>query len=49
MLNHTDGTYSLITEWNLGNFPDSMEFQSWKVKFRTEVSLRPADPQVTML
>ena len=31
------------------NFPDSMEFQSWKVNFRTEVRLRAADPQITML
>ena len=26
-----------------------MEFQSWKVNFRTEVCLRTADPQITML
>ena len=37
------------TERNLGKFPDSMEFQSWKVNFRTEVCLRTADPQITML
>ena len=37
------------TEWNLGKFPDSMEFQSWKLKFRTEVCMRTAEPQVTML
>ena len=58
MLNHTGGTYSHsgmmdypsvpITEWNLGTFPDSLEFQSWKVNFRTEVCLRTADPQITM-
>ena len=58
MLNQTGGTYShngmmdypraLIAEWNLGNFFDSMEFQSWKVNFRTEVCLRTADPQITM-
>ena len=30
-------------------FPDSMEFQSWKVNFRTEVCPRTADPQITML
>ena len=46
MLNHTGGNSShggmmdspriLITEWNLGNLPDSVEFQSWKVNFRTE-------------
>ena len=42
MLSHTGGTYSHsgmmdypripLSEWNLGKFPDSMEFQSWKVK-----------------
>ena len=26
-----------------------MEFESWKVNFRTEVCLRTADPQITML
>ena len=59
MLNHTGGKYSHggmmdypripVTEWNLGKFLDSMEFQSWKINFRTEVCLRTADPQVTML
>ena len=58
LLNHTGGTYSHggmidfprfpISELNLGKFPDSMEFQSWKVNFRTEVCLRTADPQITM-
>ena len=38
-----------IPEWNLGTFPDSMEFQSLKVNFRTEVCLRTTDPQITML
>ena len=47
MLSHTGGTYShvgmmdyprvQITEWNLRNFLDAMEFQSWKLNFRTEV------------
>ena len=37
-----------ITEWNLGQFPDTVEFQSWKLNFRTEVSMRTADLQVTM-
>ena len=32
----------------IGTFPDSMEFQSWKVIFRTEVCLRTADPQITI-
>ena len=44
MLNHTGGTshggvidYSRfpISELHLGLFPDSMEFQSWKVTFKT--------------
>ena len=58
-LNHTGGTYSHsgmmeyptvpITEWNLGKFLASMEFQSWNLNFRTEVCMRTADPQVTML
>ena len=38
---------------NLGiasvKFPDSMEFQSWKVNFRSEVCLRTAEPQITTL
>ena len=59
MLSHTGGTCShggmmdyprvLVTEWNLAEFPDSMEFQSWKINFRTEFCKRTADPQVTML
>ena len=59
ILNHTGGTYSHggmmdysrcpIKEWNLGKLPDSMEFHSWKINFRTEVCLRTADLQVTML
>ena len=32
-----------FSEWNPGNFPDSMKFQSWKVNFITEVFLRTAD------
>ena len=38
-----------ITAWNLGKFPDSTEFQSWKLYFRTEVCMRTAESQVTML
>ena len=38
-----------ITEWNLGKFPHAMEFQSWKLNFRTEVCMRPAESQVTLL
>ena len=58
MLNHAGGTSSqsgmmdyprlLFSELNLGQYADSMEFQSWKINFRTEVCLRTADPQVTM-
>ena len=59
MLNHICGIYSrvgmmdypriLLSEWKLEKFPDSVEFQSWKINFRTEVCFRTADPQVTML
>ena len=38
-----------LTEWNLRKFPELMEFQSWKVNFRTEFCLRTADLQITML
>ena len=58
LLNHAGGTYAHnstidyprfpISEWHLGKFPDSMEFQSWIVNFRTEVCLRTADRQITM-
>ena len=59
MWNHTGGTYSYndmveeprfhISEMHLGKFPDSMEFQSWKVNVRTEVCpKKTADPQNTM-
>ena len=57
MLTHTGGTYSHsgmmdylripTSELHLGTFLDSMEFQSWKVNFKTEVCLRIADPQIT--
>ena len=59
ILDHTGGTYPHVgmmdyrrvptTEWNLGKCPDHMEFQSWKLNFRTEVCMRTAEPQVTML
>ena len=59
MIDHTVGTYShgvmmdcprvLVTEWNLGNFLESMEFQRCKINFRIEVCVRTGDPQVTML
>ena len=57
-LNHTGGTHSHsvmidfprfpISELHLGKFPDSMEFQSWKVNFKTEVRSKSADPHLTM-
>ena len=57
MLNHTGGTYSHngmiyyprlpISEMHLVKFPDSMEFQSWKVNFKTEVCSKTADPHLT--
>ena len=59
MLGHTGGTHSHsgtmdypgtpITEMHLGHFPDSMEFHSWKVNFKNEVSTRTVNPQITML
>ena len=57
-LKHTGGTFSHggmiehtrfpISEMHLGKFPDSMEFQSWKVYFKTEVCPKSADPHLTM-
>ena len=59
MLNHTGGTCSqsglidcprfTVSELQLVKFLDSMNFQSWKVNFKTEVSLKTAGPQITML
>ena len=37
-----------ISELHLGNFLDSMEFQSWKVNFKTEVCSETADLHLTM-
>ena len=58
LLNHTGGScshsvmidYSRLpmSELRLGKFPDSMEFQSWKVNFKTEVCSKSADPHLTM-
>ena len=58
MLNHTGGTLSHsgmihyprfpISELHLGKFPDTMEFQSWKVNFKTEVCSKTAYPHLTM-
>ena len=36
------------SELHLGNVPDSMEFRSWKVNFKTEERSKTADPQITM-
>ena len=53
-----NGTYShdglmectryLFSEMHPGKFPDSMEFQSRKVNFKTEVCSETADPHLTM-
>ena len=55
---HTGGTYCHdgmmdyarfpISEMHLSKFPDSMEFQSRKVNFKTEVCAKTANPQITM-
>ena len=37
------------TERNPGKILDSMEFQGWKLNFRTEVCMRTAESQVTVL
>ena len=37
-----------ISEMHLGKFPDSIEFQSCKVNFKTETCSKSADPQLTM-
>ena len=37
-----------ISELHLGKFPDSMEVQSWRVNFKTEVCSKSADPHLTM-
>ena len=52
LLNHIGGTYPHggmidctrfpISELHLGNFLDFVEFQSWKVNFKTEVCSRSA-------
>ena len=36
------------SEVHLGKFPDSLEFQSWKVNFKTEVCSKSAVPHLTM-
>ena len=55
---YTSGTYShggmmdyarfQISELHLGKFPDSMNFPSWKVNFKTDVCAKTTNPQVTM-
>ena len=57
-LSHTGGTYSRngkigyprfpISDMHLGWFPDSVDFQSWKVNFMTAVCSKTADPHLTM-
>ena len=42
-----DSTRFPVSEMHLGKFPDSMEFQSWKVNFKTEVCSKSADPECT--
>ena len=37
-----------ISEMHLGTFLDSMEFQSWKVNFKTEVCSKTAYPHLTV-
>ena len=37
-----------ISELHLVKFPDSMDFQSWKVNIKTEVCSKTAYPQLTM-
>ena len=37
-----------ISELYLGKFPDSMEIQSWKVNFKTEVCSKTVDSHLTM-
>ena len=49
---HTGGTHShsglmdyqrfQISEMHLGNFTDSLDFQSWKVNFKTEIFSKSA-------
>ena len=58
VLDHTGGTFShhgmtdyprfAISEMHLGNFPDSLVFQTWKVNFKTEVCSKTANHHLTM-
>ena len=44
-----DYTRIPISELHLGKFPDSMEFQSWKVNIKPELCSKSADPDLRML
>ena len=54
MFDHIGGTGShggamdcprfLVSKVHLGKFPDSIEFQSWKINFKVEVCSKTADP-----
>ena len=58
VFDHTGGTCSHggvidyprfpISEMHLGKFPETTDFQSWKVNFKTEVCSKTPDPQLTM-
>ena len=37
-----------ISEMHLGKFPDSLEFQSWRVNFKTEICAKSAFPHITV-
>ena len=37
-----------ISELHFGKFPDSGDFQCWRGNFKTEVSVIPPFPQLTM-
>ena len=37
-----------VSELHLGNFPDSLKFQSWRVNFKSETCANSVLPQITM-
>ena len=43
-----DYTIFPISDMHLGYFPDSVEFRSWNVNFKTEVCAKTANPQITV-
>ena len=57
-ISHTGGTYSHndmmdypsfpISEMHLGKFLDTLELQSWKINFKTDVSAKSKFPHITM-